>query len=138
MRQGRVAQHRRDEIVARGRVDPDGPRQVHVDCTAAGLRVGPGRPIFEGDRITLQQVRTASRRSTPRWSRYIEAATATMPSKNRLCPPNPYPDRGRRLDHGERDLGQRAQADVVGEPDLMAWMDTVAAERRTRHRRSHG
>jgi hypothetical protein len=35
---------------------PNDPDRIVVDCTAAGLRPSPPRPVFESDRTTLQYV----------------------------------------------------------------------------------
>ena len=52
------AEHRPDDgHDRRGRL-PGGPREVYVDCTAAGLRPTVARPVFEPGRITIQYVNT--------------------------------------------------------------------------------
>lgn len=57
IRQGRVRTIGRDRIDLEEGLLPTPPGHVHVDCTAAGLRLAPAVPIFTIDRITLQQVR---------------------------------------------------------------------------------
>jgi hypothetical protein len=59
---------------------------VYVDCTAAGVRPTVGRPIFDGERITLQYTTIGI---VP-WSSATIAAVEARPDddaeKNRLCP----------------------------------------------------
>ena len=89
MRQGQVRGIGTDEIVLDAGTIPTDVAQVHVDCTAAGLRVSPGRPIFEDDRITLQQVRICQPTFNAALVGYIEASDRDDVERNRLCPPNP-------------------------------------------------
>ena len=92
MRLGRVAHVGADRIVLEDGSIPTDRRQVHVDCSAGGLRVTPGRPIFEPDRITLQQVRTCQPTFNAALLAFVEATDRDDDAKNHLCPPNPYPD----------------------------------------------
>ena len=93
VRLGRVLRVEREQLVLEGGSVRTAAGAVHVDCTAAGIRTAPGLPIFEGDRITLQQVRSCSPTFNAALIGYLEA---TRPddedAKNRLCPPNPLPD----------------------------------------------
>ena len=66
--------------------------QVHVDCSAAGFALAPGRPAFDAGRITLQQIRTCQPAFNAALVGYVEASRHEDAEKNRLCPPNPYPD----------------------------------------------
>ena len=80
------------------------------------------RPIFEEDRITLQQVRICQPTFNAALVAYIEATRRDDVEKNRLCPPNPYPTAAE--DWIDNNLiSMRAQATWNGEPDLMAWME---------------
>ena len=93
---------------------------VHVDCTAAGLRVAPPRPIFEPDRITPQQVRTCQPTFNAALVAFVEASDRDDVDKNRICPPNPSP---RATDWiSATCISQRAQDAWLGEPDLVAWL----------------
>jgi hypothetical protein len=69
------------------------PGQVHVDCSAPGLRAEPGRPVFGDGQITLQQVRACQPVFSAALAGYLEAARDDDAAKNLLCPANPYPDR---------------------------------------------
>jgi NAD(P)-binding Rossmann-like domain len=122
VRQGRVVHVGTDRIVLEeGSIPTDGG-QVHVDCSAAGLRVAPGRAIFEPDRITLQQVRTCQPTFNAALVAFVESFRDDDAEKNRLCPPNPYPDAA--VDWiSATYIAQRAQTAWFDEPDLMAWME---------------
>jgi hypothetical protein len=92
VRLGRVVRIGLDEITLVGGSIPTSREHLHVDCTAAGLRVAPARPIFEPDRITLQQVQYCSPTFNAALVAYVEATRRSLDEKNALCPPNPYPD----------------------------------------------
>ena len=66
------------------------PAVVHVDCTALGLRKAPATPIFEPDRIVIQEVRHNSPTFNAALIGWVEAHRDDAAEKNRLCPPNPY------------------------------------------------
>ena len=121
VRQGRVRAIGTDEIVLEAGTIPTDVAQVHVDCTAAGLRVSPGRPIFEDDRITLQQVRICQPTFNAALVGYIEASDRDDAERNRLCPPNPYPTAARDWIVGTH-ISMSAQAAWNNDTDLMTWL----------------
>jgi hypothetical protein len=122
VRQGRVRAVGSEQIVLEEGSIPTDRRQVHVDCTAAGLRVSPGRPIFDKDRITLQQVRSCQPTFNAALVGYLEATREDLREKNRLCPPNPYPDAA--IDWlASSSIAWRAQSLWGSDPDLGAWME---------------
>ncbi len=92
VRLGRVRRIEPDRIVLeRGDVET-GPEVLHVDCTARGLRDAPATPVFQPGRIVLQQVRHNSPTFNAALTGFIEAHHDDDTDKNRLCPPNPYPN----------------------------------------------
>ena len=101
---------------------PTDNRQVHIDCTAAGLRLPPARPIFEDGRITIQQVRTCQPTFNAALIGYVQAARDNDADRNHLCPPNPYPTTATDWISGQI-LQQRAQAAWSAAPDVVAWLD---------------
>jgi hypothetical protein len=122
IRQGRVRSIGSEQILLEEASIPTDRQQVHVDCTAAGLRVSPARPIFEQHQITLQQVRTCQPTFNAALVGYLEAAREDLEEKNRLCPPNPYPDAA--IDWlTSSSIGWRAQAAWNSDPDLSAWLE---------------
>jgi len=64
-----------------------GPREVYVDCTAAGLRRTVARPVFEPGRITIQYVTTGLIPWCAATIAVIESTGLDDEAKNRLCPP---------------------------------------------------
>src|SRR5580658_10431911 len=92
VRLGRVVHITADRIVLQdGSIPADGG-QVYVDCSAAGMRLAPARPVFTGGQITVQQIRTCQRTFNAALIGYVEASRHDDADKNLLCPPNPYPD----------------------------------------------
>lgn len=100
---------------------PTDARHVHVDCTAIGLsRAGP-RPVFEPERITLQQVRHNSPSINAAFLGFLEGARDDDTERNRLSAPNPYPDVP--ADWPANLLAtQRSFSQWQGEPDVVAWL----------------
>lgn len=92
VRLGRVTRIDPEQIVLERGVVPTGRDCLHVDCSAAGIPARPARPIFAGDRITLQWVRLAQ--PTFSWSfiGHVEALYQDEAEKNRICTPIPPPD----------------------------------------------
>ena len=100
------------------------PSHVDVDCSAAGLRLSPARPIFETDRITIQQVRTCQPTFNAALIAWVEACRGEDAEKNRLCPPNPYPNAAVDWLKGTV-IQQRASAAWLEQSDLSAWLETA-------------
>jgi hypothetical protein len=120
--QGRVAH------VGEARVDldagsmPSDPNQVYVDCTGDGIRRAPVRPIFEPNRITLQQVRTCQPTFNAALVAFVESVRDDNVEKNRLCPPHLYPDAALGW-LSVTSFAQRTQALWFEQPDLMEWLE---------------
>lgn len=122
VRHGRVVHLGTDRIELDGGSVRTDTRQVHVDCSAAGLRDAPSRPIFEPGTITLQQVRACQPTFNAALMAFVEAHRGDDAEKNRLCPPNRYPTHA--VDWIAGTLAtQRAQAAWSKEPDLKAWLE---------------
>ena len=99
---------------------PTQPDCLHVDCTAAGLRTVPERPIFFGDRITLQYVTIAGACWSAAAVGAVEALREDDAEKNRLCPPLGYTGNASDLLRIAR-VGMMGQVARSAEPDLAAW-----------------
>lgn len=121
IRFGRVTRIGPDRIeLADGSVPAD-RGQVHVDCSAAGLRTKAARPVFNGEVITLQQIRACQPVFSAALTGYVEATRDDDAGKNLICPANRYPD-------AAADwipltcTAQRAEMIWATDPDLSAWM----------------
>jgi hypothetical protein len=122
VRQGRVLHIGEDRIVLEEGSIPTDAKQVYVDCSAEGLRKSPARAIFEPNRITLQAVRTCLPTFNAALIAFVESARDNEVEKNRLCPPNPYPNAA--LDWiATNSISQRAQMTWSAEPDVVAWLE---------------
>ena len=122
VRLGRVQRIEADQIVLDQGSIPTAPDHLHVDCTAAGLRVAPAKPMFEPDRITLQQIRYCSPTFNAALVAYVEATRDDIDEQNRLCPPNPYPDTAADWIPNLL-ITMQAVDHWAAEPDIQDWMD---------------
>ena len=88
-----VVRARRVRSIGRTRVTtdagdvPGGPREVYVDCTAAGVRPTVPRPVFEPGRITIQYVAVGFLPWCAATIGFVESTGFHDEEKNRLCPP---------------------------------------------------
>lgn len=103
---------------------PNDPGRVVVDCTAAGLRPSPPRPVFDGDRTTLQYVTLGYLCWSAAIVGIVEAAPISDDERNQLCPPVPFSGR-------VSDILYQANATLVGianrgaVPEIAAWNDAT-------------
>jgi hypothetical protein len=101
---------------------PTDDKQIYVDCTADGAHRVPGRAVFEPNRITLQAVRTGLLPFSAGLIAFVESAREDDVEKNRLCPPNPYPNAA--VDWiATNAISHRVQIRWFEESDLLAWME---------------
>ena len=121
IRLGRVTRIGPDRIQLAGGSAPADRGQVHVDCSAAGLRTKPARPVFGDDMITLQQIRACQPVFSAALTGYVEATRDDDASKNLICPANRYPDAAADWIPVTR-TAQRAEITWATDPDLSAWM----------------
>jgi hypothetical protein len=122
VRLGRVQHIGVNHIVLDDGSIPTDAHQIHVDCTADGLPREAARPIFDSDRITLQQVRTCQPTFNAALIGYVESSRDDDGEKNHLCPPNPYPARA--VDWiRATNTSQRAENTWGETPDVAQWMD---------------
>lgn len=100
---------------------PTDRRQIHVDCSAAGLPTPGARPIFEPGRITLQQIRACQPALSAALAAFIETARARDEERNALCPANPYPSAAGDWIRTTL-IAQQAQA-AWSAPDVFDWLE---------------
>ncbi|MFS0897242.1 NAD(P)/FAD-dependent oxidoreductase [Mycolicibacterium litorale] len=104
-----------------GTLDVEGS-VLYVDCTADGLGEKAPAPIFDGDRITLQTVRTCQPAFSASVIGHVEAAYGDDGTRNAFCGPVPYP-------HVPADwlrmmlAFNRNQLQWFTDPEMMAWLD---------------
>lgn len=92
VRLGRVTRVGGHEIVLEHGTIPTSPDSLHVDCTADGLPQRPVVPIFAGDHMTLQSVRTCQQVFSAAFIAHIEATGGDDATKNQVCGVVPHPD----------------------------------------------
>jgi hypothetical protein len=95
---------------------------LHIDCTADGLGVRAPAPVFDGDHISLQTVRTCQPAFSAAVIGHVEAAYPDDETRNAYCGPVPYP-------HVPADwlrmmlCFHRNQLRWFDDPDMMSWLD---------------
>jgi hypothetical protein len=122
VRLGHVERIERDEIVLEHGSIPTTTEHLHVHCASAGLADNPPKAIFTDDTITLQVVTRVSLPLSAGLIGFVETTERSTAEKNRLCPPNPWPqtpfDWVRTLLDGMKTEVEWQQA-----ADLQAWVD---------------
>jgi NAD(P)-binding Rossmann-like domain len=121
IRLGKVTRVGPDRIELTDGSVPADRGQVHVDCSAGGLRTKPARPVFNGGVITLQQIRACQPVFSAALTGYVEATRDDDAARNGLCPVNRYPDAA--VDWIPLTCtAQRAEIAWASAPDVSAWM----------------
>lgn len=120
VRLGRVRRIERERLVLEEGELPTGG-SLHIDATAAGLRLVPPEPIFSPRRMTLQQVRHKTPPFNAALLGFVEAHRDDDEVKNRLCPPNPFTSD---VKEWARTVARtwRTEGGWRGDPDLQAWV----------------
>ncbi|MEP1470150.1 MAG: NAD(P)/FAD-dependent oxidoreductase [Halieaceae bacterium] len=97
---------------------------LFVDCTADGLARRPAQPVFSGDEITLQAVRTCQQVFSAALIAHMEVSEVDEAYKNIICTPVPHPDT-------DMDYLRNTLADLVNgmawsqDESLQAWLKTA-------------
>jgi len=92
IRMGRVQHITSDKIVLDGGEIPTSTNTVHVDCSARAISNEEIVPVFQGDRITPQMVRSYQPVFSAAAIAHVEAAYDDEAEKNRLCGVVPLPN----------------------------------------------
>ncbi len=92
IRKGRVKKLDKDQIVFENDSIPTSPDHVHVDCSASALSNLEMKPIFSGNTITPQTVRSYQPVFSASFIAHIEAAYEGEEKKNDLCTIVPLPN----------------------------------------------
>ena len=121
VRMGRVQRITADEIVLDHGTIATSPGTVHIDCSADGLERRPIVPVFDGDRITLQTVRTCQQVFSAAFIAHVEVAYDDEDQKNEFATVVPHPDTDEdwlRVTLG----GLLNSAKWRSDPDLVEWL----------------
>lgn len=92
VRLGRVKAAGLNKIRLEGGEIPSVPGAIYIDCTASAVERRPPRPLFEGDRITLQMIRIPQPAFSAALAAFLEAKFQNDDEKNALATPIPLPD----------------------------------------------
>ncbi|MEM6661300.1 MAG: NAD(P)/FAD-dependent oxidoreductase [Pseudomonadota bacterium] len=92
VRMGRVTAIESDRIVLEQGEMPTTPGTVHVNCSASAIENEEIKPIFEGDLITPQMVRSYQPIFSAAFIAHVEATRDSEAEKNRLCGVVPLPN----------------------------------------------
>ena len=120
---GHVRHLQTDRIVLDGGDVPTSADRLYVDCTADGLPKPSPRPIFERNRVTIQQLRETSPTFNAALIGYLEATRDDVDEQNSLTPPNTYPNTATDWIR-TRYLGMVAQSRWDQTPDLRDWIES--------------
>ncbi|HET7666745.1 MAG TPA: NAD(P)-binding protein [Mycobacterium sp.] len=97
---------------------------LYIDCSANGLAHREPAPVFSGEHISLQTVRTCQPAFSAAVIGHVEAAYVDDETKNALCGPVPYPrvptDWLRMMVAFNKN-----QMQWFSDPDMMAWTDAA-------------
>jgi hypothetical protein len=120
VRKGKVRRLDPDRIWLDGGEEPAVPDELFIDCTAAGVRPVPSRPVFEPGRVTLEYLTIGIVPWSAATVAAVESGREDADVKNKLCPPVVFSG-------SIKDVLGLAYAGMSGlvarlrEPDLMAW-----------------
>lgn len=120
VRLGHLEQVEHDQIQLTGGSIPATP-SLYVDSTTQGLPRPPSVPVFDGNQITLQSVRSCQQVFSSAFIAHVEATYGEDAVRNELCAPIVHPDAP--IDY----LRQTMEDNVailrwVQDDELMAWL----------------
>jgi hypothetical protein len=92
VRLGHIEHVNRREIVFDEGSLPLARGSLVVHCAASGLQYPPLVPVWEPDKIRLQTIRAGFPCFCAALAGYVEATRDDDRERNRLCPPNTFPD----------------------------------------------
>lgn len=121
VRRGRVVRIELNQIVLQNAKLPAEPGCLYVDCSASGFAVRPVVPVFKGNTITLQMLKSFQPTFSAALIGHLEATYPDEALKNSLATPVPPPR------HANDWLAMMAasmtnQNSWGAHPELMAWI----------------
>ncbi len=123
VRLGRVSEITASEIVLDDGRLATSPDTLHIDCSADGLARRPPKPVFDGNHLTLQTVRTCQQVFSAAFIAHVEAAYDDEAHKNELCTVIPHPDTDIDWIRTTRDHSLN-QALWAQDPALAEWLES--------------
>ena len=121
VRLGHVERIEQDRILLEHGSVATSTRTLHVHCAADGLARRPAVPVFNGDTITLQALRTCQQVFSAAFIAHVEATVADAEARNRICTPVPHPDSD--IDFLRTSLGNALnQAQWMTSDELTNWL----------------
>ncbi len=125
IRLGHITRVTPREIELRGGSVPLVPGSLVVHCAASGLKYPTPVPVWSPDRIRLQTIRAGFPCFCAALIGYVEATRDDDSERNRLCPPNAFPDSP--ASWAKMQLrGALATAAYGAEPDIADWTNACA------------
>jgi hypothetical protein len=115
---------RRELVLEHGSVSL-APGSLIVHCAASGLQYPPLVPLWGPDKIRLQTTRVGFPCFCAALAGYVEATRDNDRERNRLCPPNTFPDDPASWARSQV-RGTIASRTYGAEPDIAAWANTCA------------
>lgn len=125
IRRGHIRRVTRREIVMDDGSVPLAPGSLVVHCAASGLQYPPLVPIWSPDAIRLQTIRAGFPCFCAALAGYVEATRDDDRERNRLCPPNVFPDTPASWARMQA-RGTLAARTYGAEPDIAAWANGCA------------
>lgn len=92
VRKGRIEAIGEHEIVLDEGTLPTPPKAIFIDCSASAVTLRPNTPIFDGDTITVQTVRSFQPVFSAAFIAHIEATYRNQAKQNELCQIVPLPN----------------------------------------------
>jgi len=92
IRLGRVQAITRDKVILDKGDIPTSPDHIHIDCSASAISNLAIKPIFQGDLITPQTVRSYQPVFSAAFIAHVEASYEDEVKKNQLCGVVPLPN----------------------------------------------
>src|SRR5690606_17674361 len=125
VRRGHIKGVDSGEIVLDGGTVPLPPGALVLHCAASGLRYPPVVPIWGPDLIRLQTIRAGFPCFNAALAGYVEATRDDDRERNRVCPPNVFPDTPASWAQMQV-RGALANRTWGAEPDIAAWANGCA------------
>jgi hypothetical protein len=92
VRKGRVQRIEKDQIIFEQGEIPTSPDHIHIDCSASAITDLTIKPVFQGNLITPQTVRSYQPVFSAAFIAHVEAAYLDEKKKNELCAVVPLPN----------------------------------------------